>query len=52
MAALVGGLYYLLAGVKHVLNREKRNAERNMAMISDLFIAVVLGGYLTATYVM
>ncbi|MFZ2031410.1 MAG: DUF6790 family protein [Vitreimonas sp.] len=51
-AALVGGLYYLLAGVKHVLNREKRNAERSMAMISDLFIALVLGFYLAATYVM
>jgi hypothetical protein len=50
-AALVGGLYYLLAGAKHALNREHRNAERTMAMASDIFVALVLGVYLAATYI-
>ena len=40
-AAIVGGLFYGLAGIKH-LTKGDRNATENIAMISDLFIAVVL----------
>jgi hypothetical protein len=40
-AALVGGLYYGLAGIGHVFQKE-RNAKENMAMISDMFIFLVL----------
>jgi hypothetical protein len=40
-AAIVGGLYYGLAGLGHV-GRASRNAKEQMAMISDAFAAVVL----------
>ena len=43
-AALAGGLFFALAGWKHVVASE-RNLTRSVAMISDLFIAVVLIGY-------
>lgn len=44
-AALAGGLFFALAGWKHVVARE-RNLTRTVAMLSDLFIAAVLAGYL------
>ena len=40
-AALVGGLYYGLAGIGHIFHRDK-NAKEWLAMISDGFIFVVL----------
>jgi uncharacterized protein DUF6790 len=40
-AAIVGGLYYGLAGIGHVFHRDK-NAKEYVAMISDGFIFVVL----------
>jgi hypothetical protein len=40
-AALVGGLYYGLAGIGHVFQPE-RNAKEYMAMISDFFAFLVL----------
>jgi fatty acid desaturase len=40
-AAVVGGLYYGLAGAGHVFSQEK-NAKEYMAMISDGFIFVIL----------
>jgi len=40
-AAIVGGLYYGLAGAGHVFKKDK-NAKEDMAMISDAFIFVVL----------
>jgi hypothetical protein len=46
-AAIVGGLFYALAGVKHLIKGERNGAE-TIAMISDLFIALVLAGYLAA----
>ena len=46
-AALAGGIFYGLAGVKHALRRD-RNAIENIATASDLFIFVVLAGYLAA----
>lgn len=39
--ALVGAVFYGLAGVNHVLHDE-RNVLQNVAMISDLFMAAVL----------
>jgi hypothetical protein len=44
-AAMVGGLFYALAGIKH-LTKGDRNATENIAMVSDLFIAIVLVAYL------
>ena len=40
-AALVGGLYYGLAGVGHIFHKRK-NAKEYMAMISDGFVFLVL----------
>ena len=44
-AALVAGLFYLLAGLQHVFNTERSSLE-NAALYSDLGMAVVLGAYL------
>ena len=44
-AAIVGGLFYGLAGIKHLVKGD-RNATENIAMVSDLFIAVVIAIYL------
>jgi hypothetical protein len=46
-AAFVGGLFYGLAGIKHLTNRG-RNTLQNIAMITDLWIFVVLAFYLAA----
>ena len=46
-AAIAGALFYALAGIKHLIKGERNGAE-NIAMISDLFIALVLAGYLAA----
>ncbi|KAA0700100.1 hypothetical protein DTW90_10530 [Neorhizobium sp. P12A] len=46
-AAVVGGLFYGLAGFKHLLKGD-RNKIENIAMISDLFIFLVLAAYLAA----
>lgn len=40
-AALVGGLYYGLAGIGHMFN-EDRNLNENFATITDLFISALL----------
>jgi hypothetical protein len=41
-AALLGGVFYALAGINHLLHKGRsRNA--NIAMVSDLFVAIVLG---------
>lgn len=42
-AALAGGLFYGLAGFRH-LAKGDRNANENIAMVSDLFIFIVLAG--------
>ena len=42
-AAVGGGLFYLLAGVKHALRTGKTRTE-TIAMVSDLAMAVVLAG--------
>jgi len=46
-AAIAGGLFYGLAGIKHLI-RGDRNSTETIAMISDLFIFLVLAGYLAA----
>jgi hypothetical protein len=40
-AALVGGLYYGLAGVGHLM-RPERNTKEQVALVSDLLIAALL----------
>ncbi|OCJ17944.1 hypothetical protein A6U87_03210 [Rhizobium sp. AC44/96] len=47
-AALVGCLFFGLAGVKHLLNPQRSRTE-NIPMISDLWIAAVLAVFLIAT---
>jgi len=42
-AALAGGIFYGLAGVNHVMQPHRSRLE-NVAMVSDLFAAVVLLG--------
>jgi hypothetical protein len=43
-AALVGGLYYGLAGAGHVGQRDK-NAKEQTALLSDLFVFLVLATF-------
>jgi hypothetical protein len=45
LAAITGGLFYVLAGVKHLIKGD-RNRTENIAMVSDLLIFLVLAGYL------
>ena len=44
-AAIVGGLFYGLAGMKHLIKGD-RNRTENIAMVSDLWIFLVLAGFL------
>lgn len=44
-AAIAGGLFFALAGWKHA-NAKERNLTRSVAMISDVFIALVLAIYI------
>jgi hypothetical protein len=46
-AAITGGLFYGLAGMKHVIKGD-RNRTENIAMVSDLWIFLVLAGYLAS----
>lgn len=41
--ALAGGLFYVLAGINHVLQKH-RNRLENVAMVSDLFVGFILLG--------
>lgn len=43
-AALVGGLYYGLAGVGHLLQAH-RNAKEQIALVSDILIFLLLGAF-------
>ena len=40
-AAIVGGLYYALGGVGHLINAD-RNTKENIALFSDAFAALIL----------
>jgi hypothetical protein len=46
--ALVGGLYYGLAGLLHLFGK-KRNLNENVALISDLAVALVMLGFFAAS---
>jgi hypothetical protein len=46
-AAVVGGLYYGLAGAGHVF-RSNRNFQENVALVSDLFIFILLAVFVTS----
>jgi hypothetical protein len=46
-AAITGGLFYGLAGAMHLI-KGKRNRTENIAMVSDLWIFLVLAGFLIA----
>jgi len=48
-AALVGALFYGFAGVNH-LRQPHRNRMENIAMVSDLFVAIVLLAVCLATF--
>ena len=43
-AAIVSGLYYAQAGIGHI-RHGGRNTQRNVAMVSDLYVALALLGY-------
>lgn len=47
-AAIAGGLFFALAGWKHIAATE-RNLTRTVAMVSDLFIALVLAVFVVCT---
>lgn len=47
--ALVGMVFLGLAGLAHIRNTGK-NMKENVATLSDLFVAVVLAGYLIAVF--
>jgi hypothetical protein len=49
--ALVGGLYYFLAGALHVTSAH-RNFNENFAMVTDFLIAIVLLGFVGAVVAM
>lgn len=46
-AALAGGLFYALAGIRHLL-KNARNSTETIAMVSDLLIAAVLAADLAS----
>lgn len=46
-AASVGGLYYGLAGVGHLI-RPKRNRHEQIALVSDLLIFMLLAAFVAA----
>ncbi len=47
-AAFAGGLYFGLAGVQHIIKKPVSENEI-IAMVSDIFITIVLAGYLIGT---
>ncbi len=47
--AIVSGLYYGLAGFRHLTSREHRNAQRTLAMATDFLVFAVLATYVTFT---
>jgi hypothetical protein len=49
--ALVGGLYYFLAGCLHITSSH-RNFNENFAMVTDFLIAIVLLGFVGAVVAM
>jgi hypothetical protein len=48
MVAIIEGLYFGLAGIQHILKKPD-SANESIAMISDLFIFLLIGLYLAFT---
>ena len=46
-AAIVGGLFYGLAGLGHLV-RNERNVKEQVALVSDLLIFVLLAGFVAS----
>ena len=44
-AAIVGGLFYGFAGINHMAHQGGRNVNRTIAMLTDLYIFLVLAAY-------
>jgi hypothetical protein len=44
-AAVAGGLFLALAGIKHATNAD-RSRKQDLAMVTDLIVACALAGYL------
>lgn len=49
-AALAGAVFYLLAGIKHVMNRDRAAAE-TIPLVSDLGMGALLAAWLVLTLV-
>jgi hypothetical protein len=47
--AFIGGLFLLLDGIQHIASKQ-RNFEENVAMYSDLTIAILMGVYLVVRF--
>jgi formylmethanofuran dehydrogenase subunit B len=47
--AIIGAIFYGVAGIRHAMQKH-RNANENMAMITDLFAALVFCAFLVFTY--
>lgn len=45
--AVVAAIYYGIAGIRHVA-ADHRNANETIAMVSDLYVAVVFGAYVVS----
>jgi hypothetical protein len=50
-AGLAGAIYYALAGLQHARNG-RRNAKENVALVSDLLIALVLAAWFVLAVVL
>lgn len=49
-AAIYGTIFYAAAGIMHV-KEQGRGLNENIAMVSDLFMALVLGGFLAVSLI-
>lgn len=49
-AAIYGALFYGIAGVRHVAEKNK-SANENLTTVSDLFVFAVLAGYVALTLI-
>jgi len=47
-SALYAAIFYGIAGLRHIAEKNK-SANETIAMVSDLFVFVVLAGYVAAT---
>jgi hypothetical protein len=47
--AIVAGLYYGFAGLRHIFSKG-RNAKQNLAMCTDILVFLVLAAYIASSY--